>query len=201
MDRPSLSRLVMYGAAGGALAGCINACHALYAFSDHLAWHIVPAGALHGALLACLSLACAWWLLPRGAAARWTLAPAGGYLIGYATYLPLALSAGLDLNVFLFSGSNDGAMRVTWPLMAFGLVALVACLAWGSLRLLSSPSLALHLAVGSAAGVLGSLWWWNGFDQTWFALPHGILWGCCAGFGAWKAGWACHTPDRSSAGR
>ncbi len=188
MDRPSLSRLVMYGAAGGALAGGLNACHALYAFSDHLAWHIVPAGALHGALLACLSLACAWWLLPLGAAARWTLAPSGGYLIGYATYLPLALSAGLDLNVFLFSGGNDGAMRVTWPLMAFGLVALVACMAWGSLGLLSSRSLALHLAIGSAAGVLGSLWWWSGFEQTWFALPHGILWGCCVGFGAWKAG-------------
>ena len=190
MDRPNLSRLVMYGALGGALAGCLNAYHALYAFSDHLAWHIVPAGALHGALLACLSLALAWWLFPLGTATRYALPPVGGFLIGYATYLPLALSAGLDLKVFLFTGGNDGAMRVAWPFCAFGLVALIACLAWGSLRLLTSRSLGLHMALGSAAGVLGSLWWWNGFEQTWFALPHGLLWGCCVGFGAWKAGGA-----------
>ena len=188
MDRPPLPRLMACGALGGALAGCINAWHALSVFSENLEWHIIPAGAVHGALLACLSLACAWWLMGQGAALRYILAPVAGYIVGYATYLPLCLSAGFDLKIYLFPGETDGVMRFAWPLCTFGCVAVIACLGWGSLRLLPSKHLLAHLAIGCAAGVIGSLWWWSGWEETWFAIPHGLLWGCAVGLGAWKAG-------------
>lgn len=185
MDRPPVGKLVLFAALGGALGGALNAFHALYAFPDNLAWHIVPAGLVHGALLAGLSVSCARWVAARRLAIRLALPGVEGYVIGYATFLPIALSAHFDLRFFWF-GQEDHAFY--WPWWAFGIVATLACLGWGSARLIASRHLIVHMATGSIAGVLGSLWWWSSWEDSPYCLLHGTIWGCLVGLGVWKAG-------------
>jgi hypothetical protein len=185
MDRPQLARLVLFAAGGGAPGGTLNALHALYLFQDNLAWHIVPAGLIHGALLAALSLFCARFIAAQRLALRLALPAVEGYIIGYATFLPIVLSAHFDLSFFWF-GQEDQPFY--WPWWAFGLVAALSCLGWGAARLIGSSRLAVHLATGSVAGVLGSLWWWSSWEESLTCLLHGTLWGCLVGLGVWKAG-------------
>lgn len=49
--------------------------------------------------------------------------------------------------------------------------------------------LEVHVAVGAAAGVLGSLPFWLEIDEghQWYAAPHGVVWGCLVALGAWSA--------------
>jgi len=49
------------------------------------------------------------------------------------------------------------------------------------------PRLGKALIVGTAAGVLGSLWFWIG-DQWYFSLLHGTVWGCLVGLALSKSG-------------
>lgn len=185
MDRPPIGKLLLFAAGGGAVGGALNALHALYAFRENLAWHIVPAGMVHGALLAGLSIFCARWVASQRLALRLTMPAVEGYFIGYVTFLPIALSAHFDLSFFWF-GQEDQALY--WPWWAFGLVASLACLAWGSARLITSRHAIAHMAAGSGAGVLGSLWWWSSWEDSPYSLLHGTIWGCLVGLGVWQAG-------------
>ncbi len=104
---PKTARILAWAAAGGCLGGGLNAVHALLTLSEDLKWHIVPAGALHGGLLALLSLASARLLLRRPPWQGILGLPLLGWACGYLTFFPLALSAGFDLsNFYLFRGSN-----------------------------------------------------------------------------------------------
>ena len=83
---------------------------------------------------------------------------------------------------------RTGRPHLYWPWWAFGLVASLACLAWGSARLITSRHLVLQMAVGSIAGILGSLWWWSSWEASSYSLLHGTIWGCLVGLGVWQAG-------------
>lgn len=82
------------------------------------------------------------------------------------------------------------------PFLEFGSVAALAFLGWGALRQLGARRPGVHLAVGVAAGVLGSLPFWIAFEvgSPWYALPHGVAWGGLVGLGAWSAGRQARAP-------
>ena len=65
------------------------------------------------------------------------------------------------------------------PFLEFGSVAALAFLGWGALRQLGARRPGVHLAIGVAAGVLGSLPFWIAIEvgSPWYALPHGAAWG------------------------
>src|SRR5260370_15434671 len=102
----SLFSIALLGAAGGAINASL--CYAQFpvaAGGTHFKWHIIPAGAAHGAILAAVTVACAWWLLGKAVLARLLAAPFIGWIIGYLSFIPLTRSS---TNVPpLYSG--------TWP--------------------------------------------------------------------------------------
>jgi hypothetical protein len=185
MTRPRLCKLLLWTGLGGALGGGANASHCLAAFQENLEWHILPAGILHGALLAVAASLCAWWIFNRGLAVRILALPVAAFLCGYASFLPIALSADFDLKMFAFAQDEPS---VWWPFFAFGIVGGLACAFWGAARLLGSPRIALHILAGSASGILGSLWWWIEWANWPYSLLHGAVWGSLVGYGAWRAG-------------
>ncbi len=186
---PKTARLLAWAAAGGCLGGGLNAAHALLTISEDLKWHIVPAGALHGGLLALLSLASARLLLRRPPWQGILGLPVLGWVCGYLTFFPLALSAGFDLpNFYLFRGSNLlDSPGFIWPYTAFGLVALIAAFLWGLLAWIEREGRAWHLAAGCLAGTLGSLWWWITWEHPFYSLLHGCVWGLLVGWGVLRA--------------
>lgn len=150
-------------------------------------WHVIPAGAIHGAILAAMAFGVAEALRGKRVAVRLAAALPLAWVAGYASWIPLNRSV------------YDESWRKSWawpfdqgfgsalygPLPYFGLVALVLYVCLSSWP---RPSgLAGHLAAAVSAGILGSLWWWIGWETWYFSILHGALWGLLVGIGAWKA--------------
>ena len=154
---------------------------------------IIPAGAMHGALLAGLAVALAWLLPSRPFALRCAGAVVIGWLVGWMAYVPLDLGI---MNEWSWK-ANGMAIRAPWngsgmewlmfPLRSFGLVASCVVLALDLARRSPGTPRWEYLAAGSLSGSLGSLWWWSQIGMWHFSLLHGAIWGALVGYGIWKA--------------
>jgi len=181
-----LSPLVPSVALAGGVAGAVNGGHALWLIRpEHtLHWHVIPAGFAHGALLAGLAACAALLARDRPLWQRLVGIPVAGWLVGLVAWVPLGASTGLR-----FVPSLEVEL-LWWPLWELGLVASIAYAGWVSRGGLGSPRLGLHLAIGVAAGVLGSAPWWIAWEErdAWRFFPlHGVTWGLLVGAAAWRA--------------
>jgi hypothetical protein len=196
-----LALVALCGAAGGAL----NAWHflgLLWPVTEPLesglvviAWHLIPAGAAHGALLAGTALACAGLLRTRAPSTRLLAAPLVGWLAGYLAQIPVLWSLAQTFHWVAFLWPFSSARDLIGPLASFGSVALLYYLA----LLGRGPPLQFviaRIALCCAAGTLGSLYWWVGVsaqDTTWssfwaglrISALHGSIWGTLVGLGTW----------------
>lgn len=179
---------VLVVGAAGAVAGGVNALHAFWLLplldgAADLKWHVVPAGVAHGGLLAATSVCAALLTGDRPLWQRLACVPASGWIAGVLAWVPLGASTGLH-------GSVDAPLAmVTSPFMEMGLVASLAYAGWAFGGRLRSWQLCGHLAIGVAAGVLGSAPWWIGWEE-WQALRffplHGATWGALVGVATWR---------------
>ena len=178
-------------AAAGAVAGAVNAwlCYARWPvpveeYSD-FSWHLVPAGAVHGAVLGLSSFLGSRWLRGVGWAKRLMIATATGWIAGYLSWQPLRMS--LEERLGWSTWPFDGPMSAWFigPLQIFGLVTCLYCLV--PPRWTPGPRAgASSLIVASLAGAVGSLWWWLSVGPWHFSLLHGAIWGCAVGLAWWS---------------
>jgi hypothetical protein len=180
-------------ALGGALGGALNAwlCFAgipvAVPHSD-FAWHLIPAGAFHGAVLAAAAHGFGVFLAPRSAGIRLIAALPLAWISGFIAWIPLSISAFQEpwtkSLLWPFHVAWDGTLLD--PLRYFGFVTLCYYLAFAWI-VARKPQLAVHIACASLAGILGSLWWWISIEPWYFSVIHGVIWGTCVGTGAWTA--------------
>jgi hypothetical protein len=178
----------------GALGGGVNAwlCYARLpvAVSDNpdFAWHLIPAGAVHGGVLAFAAFGAGMLLCTRRLRTRLAVAPPLAWVAGFVAWIPLNRSAFQQP----WPESFSWALREGWgpallgPLQYFGFVALLYYLAV-ALFLARERRLAVHVSVAAVAGVAGSLWWWITIGPWYFSALHGAIWGTLVGVGAWAA--------------
>ena len=194
VDVPEAARIVpvlVRIAAAGALAGGVNAwlCYARWPvpaqeYSD-FGWHLVPAGAVHGAVLAPSAFLGSRWLRGLGWAKRLLVAVATGWVAGYVSWQPLRMS--LDGRLSWSTWPFDGPTSAWFigPLQIFGLVACLYCLVpprWTP----GTKAGASSLIVASVAGAVGSLWWWLAVGPWYLSLLHGTIWGSAVGLAWWS---------------
>jgi hypothetical protein len=180
-------------AACGGLGGATNAllCYAeiptAVKDSPEFHWHVIPAGAIHGAVLAALAFGVALLLSSQTVPRRLAAGVPVAWLAGFASWIPLNRSAFDEpWPKSLTWTFHDGlASSLLAPLQYFGFVALLyyaAVTFW----LATEHRLGPHVALAVAAGTLGSLWWWIVFEPWYFSPLHGAIWGTFVGLGAWQ---------------
>ncbi len=145
--------------------------------------HVVPAGALHGAVLALVPVLGVRATLGARSLLRWSAMVAVGWIGGYLTWIPLDMSVlGRSLpQAIAWPGlARPSLVDLAWmPFLFFG---GVSGLLYGSLLLgTAETSRRRRMATAAAAGVLGSLWWWVEWRPWYFALLHGAVWGGLVG--------------------
>jgi hypothetical protein len=178
----------------GALGGVINAslCYLQIpeaAAGEKFTWQVIPAGFLHGAVLAAIPACLASRLQSKSSAVRLLVAPVLGWLTGYLSWIPIerwVIDHSWSQSIFWVLNSSNPMDALTNPFAFFGLVAgiLYLLLAFGGLRKRNSSA---PIAMAVCAGVLGSLWFWWGFRPMYFALIHGTIWGTLVGLGVQQA--------------
>lgn len=173
-------------------------------YGDHVGWSVVPAGAIHGGLLAVFSVGVAATLWESRRLIRWLGLPLAGFLSSWFSVIPLQIyNTGPSL--------GEIAWAFVWPIqvlfggLVFGmpLSGLVIPFVWfgfaGSFyyfllnicRQLTSDRLVIHLLMGSLTGWVSSLCWfaWAEMEfSPWHVhVLHGAIWGSLVGFGVWKS--------------
>lgn len=148
-------------------------------------WHVVPAGAFHGAALALIPALAVFLLRGRTLAANLVAAPLVGWLSGYLSWIPLGRSAfDWSWGKAVTYSFHESAVQALWiPLPYFGLVGLLYFLAL-QVTFRKHPGRSLVVALVVASGVLGSLWWWIAWKPWYFAVLHGTIWGVAVGWGS-----------------
>lgn len=185
MPRASWVRELTAPVALAAAAGAANAAAcwlewpvAVPDSGDVFRWHLVPAGALHGAVLAALALVGLRVLRGAPRAARVLAGPLVGWAAGYLSWIPIAASIGVERSALGILGWPFGGVEeaLLAPLQSFGLVA--GLYYWGLLLLERGPNPAwARRLAGIASGALGSLWFWIGMEAWYLSLLHGAVWG------------------------
>lgn len=177
----------------GAMAGAVNAwlCYAglpvpvIERNSSNFEWHVIPAGAVHGGVLAALVFGAAILASTRPIAFRMGAALPLGWLVGYISWIPLSRSA-LDRSwpeSFFWALEDQDWTQVFAPFAYFGLVA-VFYYVWLTARGLKTVHAWENVAGACAAGTLGSLWFWLIYEHWYFCVLHGVIWGVLVGLGA-----------------
>jgi hypothetical protein len=168
-------------------------------------WHVIPAGAAHGALLAVGSVGCArlCWNL------RFKMKLVGLLLttwtVGWLSFIPLRVSVFHEswreaIAWPLASGLAGWFDALRAPITSFGLVAGIYYALLGPGRQLTARARRWHLLMGAISGVLGSLYWWASFNRWPFALLHGAIWGALVGQAVWVAQYGTHGAGRRAQG-
>jgi hypothetical protein len=179
----------------GAIGGATNAwlCYAQLPVpaggpgTSPFAWHVVPAGAVHGFVLAVVAFGASGLFSNRSVGVRLLAAPLLTWIAGMASWIPLNRSA----------FEESWAKSLTWPfheglpkalvapLQYFGLVAgfYYFSLVFGRPR---QRRLHAHLFSAFASAALGSLWWWISVEPWYFSVLHGAIWGSFVGAGVWS---------------
>lgn len=165
----------------GALAGALNAaaCWADWpvAIPDaEFAWHIVPAGAAHGAVLVATALLGRLAMCRAPRALAWSAGPVLGWLAGYVSWMPIFLSidGGGSPLAWPFGGWMEALLT---PWQAFGFVAW----AWYWSLLLPGSGRTRRVLGGVVAGAIGSAWFWSAMQVWYLCLLHGAAWGLLVG--------------------
>ncbi len=179
-------------AACGAIGGAANAslCLAQWpvaaAKNATFAWHVIPAGAIHGGVLAFTAFSGARILASRSLRLRLLVAAPLAWVAGVVSWIPLNRSAFDEpwLRSLTWSFRDGLGTAVGAPFQYFGFVAGLYYL-FLVLRGRRGSSLAAHLLTAAASGVLGSLWWWIAMEPWYFSPLHGTIWGTLVGAGAW----------------
>jgi hypothetical protein len=180
----------------GALAGGVNAtlCYLrlpvpIEESAVNLHWHVIPAGCAHGALLALVAVAASEFARRRRTALIWCAVPFVAWLGGYLAWIPLDLSvSGRSAAESLAWPAEGGSqvISILWtPLPYFGAVAGLLYLSLLLARSLTSRW--VFILAATAAGTLGSLWWWIEWGPWYFSLIHGTVWGSFVGLAlSWR---------------
>ncbi len=202
----AFTRIGLMGALGGAVNAVLCYLHMPTAIispgivglnADQTAsfpfpWHVIPAGALHGALLVLGSVGCArlCWNL------RFKIKVTGlvitTWVVGWLSFIPLRVSVFHEswreaVTWPLASGLAGWLDALRAPVTSFGLVAGVYYLLLAVCRQLTARSRSWQMVMGAASGVLGSLYWWASFHRWYFSVLHGVIWGALVGYGVWAA--------------
>lgn len=182
-------------AACGALGGATNAwlCYAevpvAAAQNTTFGWHVIPAGAVHGSVLAFTAFGGARLLASRGLRLRLLVAAPLAWVAGVASWIPLNRSAFDEpwLKSLTWPFHDGWGTALLAPFQYFGFVAGLYYLSL-VIRVTQGRSLAAHVLTAGASGTLGSLWWWIAMESWYFSPLHGTIWGAFVGAGAWA--WA-----------
>jgi hypothetical protein len=139
----------------------------------------MPAGFVHGAVLAASAVGAALVARRWNRPARWAASALVGWLGGYLSWIPLDISAFGERwpRALIWPLQNgDSAHSVLWlPFCSFGLVSMLLSL-WLT-RPHRSGLLLPNIVAAALAGVLGSLWWWIVWKTWHLSILHGIVWG------------------------
>jgi hypothetical protein len=176
----------------GALGGAANAwlCYAqlpVAAGNTTFAWHVVPAGAVHGGLLAVIAFGAGRLLSKWTLGARLLAAPLLAWIAGVLSWIPLSRSATEDpwARSLTWPFHQGWKAAIVDPFLCFGLVAGLYYLSV-VLFSLRERRLGAHLLYAGLSGALGSLWWWISIEPWYFSPLHGAIWGAFVGTGAWS---------------
>ncbi len=174
----------------GGLGGLVNAtlCYAKWpvpVYEDRAAeflWHVIPAGLLHGLMLALVAVLAAMVASRLSIVGRWPLIPVVGWCAGYLSWIPLDISAfGHSLTQALL-WPMETSWRAVWsPFAYFGIVSALLY-SWLIFRP-GDSGIWREMLAASCAGILGSLWWWISWGPWYFSVIHGAIWGCLFGAG------------------
>lgn len=184
----------------GGVGGALNALFCLIKFpaiipgaEDVLHWHILLAGFIHGSILTVIALRAAHFLLPKTSAVRWAGILGAGYAAGWISYIPLRISINSNqtlkeiMSAFWWPFSNGFNFDILWsPFMTFGAVTALYAFLLIRLAVRGNQTAFAHFGAAAISGVLGSFWWWNGFERPYFCLLHGAVWAIFVGLGVWK---------------
>ena len=188
------TRKILLPALGGGIGGALNAllCYVKIPDVGAFEWHIIPAGALHGALLALIPSMMAMLLLRQKLWIRLTGAPVAGYVAGWLSYIPLELSLSTEKKLsilwWVLSQSESRFHIITDPFMIFGFVSLTYYFGLAALKFFKKQSLSAQIILAMSSGILGSLSWWCSMSSFWYiSFFHGTIWGILTGFGMWFA--------------
>lgn len=172
-------------ALAGGLGGLVNATLLLAGWPVEVEnagfeWHIVPAGFLHGSILALAALVSAPRARMLQPVLRLPWIVLGGWVAGYLSMIPIRMSLNETVAVrMLFQWPDPWWEPLAW----FGGVTslLIPWLAWQRREAPVWP----NAVAGCAAGALGSLWVWVNAGsrwEIWYMSPlHGCIWGCFVG--------------------
>ena len=154
-------------------------------------WGIIPAGMLHGGLLAVVSTGFASWLIRRGRLTQWAGVPLVGWVAGWLSWIPVQLYVSLAdrgelltrrdslvakmIDAVRWPFTGQAAERLVGPYSFFGFVGLLCYVCWVPCRQWRSATLGAHVLVTSCSGCLGSLWWWSHWRPWYFSLLHGAI--------------------------
>lgn len=199
MTRRALGVIGLFGAVGGAMNAWL--CYAKIPVpagqSFNLPWHVVPAGAAHGGLLAVIPVVFAWGLSGSRWPMRWAALPLVGWLCGWVPFIPINLS--LQVSAPFGAQAPSLIQALFWPFRSepvealvglwqfFGAVGVLYYAGLNLFGVLAKTDARPHVALAVASGVLGSFWWWKEMAPWYFSLLHGTIWGALVGYGVWKA--------------
>ena len=191
MKKSSLTLPIAFAGLGGAINAFLVFAGVPISFENqylNFEWHIVPAGFIHGALLAYFSAAAAN-IAGKKKSFQLILFPVVGYIAGWISGIPLTLSISdkPEWSVLWWPlEQSQGYEMMVAPFLHFGLVSALYYFGLVVLDVRSKKNIFLHVFTAAAAGVLGSLYWWLSLDALRVSFLHGSIWGLGAGFGYWK---------------
>lgn len=172
----------------GAVGGALNAALCflewpVQAADESFRWHVIPAGAFHGGVLAGAVFGAGLLLAGRGLCVRIAAALPVAWIAGFVSWIPLSDSVfdnpWLSSFDWAFQGS-DWSNPILLPFLYFGFVALLYDLSLLYLRPRQTAPLECVLFT-SASGVLGSLYWWIAWESWYLSPLHGVIWGVPVG--------------------
>src|SRR5512143_2267984 len=117
--------------AAGALGGVVNAMLCYLGWPVPIAhadfgWHIIPAGLVHGGVLAASAARSAYFAAGIRTRWRWSIALPIAWIAGYISWMPLSVSLlkEWDPDVLLWPFDAQHPFNATWgPIAYFGAVA------------------------------------------------------------------------------
>jgi hypothetical protein len=175
------------------LGGTLNAAHCFFSSASpdfkNFKWHIIPAGAVHGLVLAAAAVILADLYCRSARLIRLTGVLLAGYLSGWVSGIFLGFSieerwslGRLWWPVRYGFSTEDSLMA---PFAFFGLAGALYYLFLCVFKTLRDTRLSFHIAAAVFSGIAGSLWFWVSSKPWYFSPVHGAVWGICAGLGTW----------------